>query len=247
MTKAGTEDWMAPEIIIGNPYNFKADIFSYGVVLYEIITRSRPPERHPMDSYSFDLEEFSKAFPNDTPPLLKELTIECIKFNSDERPTAMEILERLKKIKALYKLELKQNKAKQVSSSEISFVNNENKNQPRQLKVEIPVPPPPLIPPPPPPLISEKNSSKKFRKTSKKIRGSPLSSPELKNIEIPPPLISNEKSSTPHLLSPNKIPPNVFISPPPPLVFHDDKDMANSPTKLPEDKKKKKVKPQIQE
>jgi serine/threonine protein kinase len=41
---AGTEDWMAPEIIVGEPYSFAADVFSYGIVLIEIITRKKITE-----------------------------------------------------------------------------------------------------------------------------------------------------------------------------------------------------------
>lgn len=32
---------MAPEIIVGEPYSFAADVFSYGIVLIEIITRKK--------------------------------------------------------------------------------------------------------------------------------------------------------------------------------------------------------------
>ncbi len=32
--KYGTDGYMAPEIINGAPYDFKADVFSAGVVLY---------------------------------------------------------------------------------------------------------------------------------------------------------------------------------------------------------------------
>jgi len=41
MTLCGTEDWMAPEVIMGEPYSFSADVFSYGIVLIEIITRKK--------------------------------------------------------------------------------------------------------------------------------------------------------------------------------------------------------------
>jgi serine/threonine protein kinase len=35
---------MAPEIIVGEPYSFAADVFSYGIVLIEIITRKKITE-----------------------------------------------------------------------------------------------------------------------------------------------------------------------------------------------------------
>lgn len=33
---------MAPEVLMNMPYTLKADIYSYGIVLWEIITRTPP-------------------------------------------------------------------------------------------------------------------------------------------------------------------------------------------------------------
>ena len=33
---------MAPEVLMNMPYTIKADIYSYGIVLWEIITRTPP-------------------------------------------------------------------------------------------------------------------------------------------------------------------------------------------------------------
>ncbi|KAL4593293.1 hypothetical protein GN956_G26833 [Arapaima gigas] len=35
----GSPFWMAPEVLRNEPYNEKADIFSYGIILCEIIAR----------------------------------------------------------------------------------------------------------------------------------------------------------------------------------------------------------------
>ena len=35
----GTPYWMAPEVLSGKSYNEKADVFSYGIVVCEIISR----------------------------------------------------------------------------------------------------------------------------------------------------------------------------------------------------------------
>lgn len=39
MTMLGTPYYSAPEILLGKPYDFKADVFSFGVLVLEIITR----------------------------------------------------------------------------------------------------------------------------------------------------------------------------------------------------------------
>lgn len=45
MAPAGTWAWVAPEVILGGRVTHKADIFSFGVVLWEIITLERPAWR----------------------------------------------------------------------------------------------------------------------------------------------------------------------------------------------------------
>lgn len=43
MEKAGTKGFMAPEVCLRQPYGFKADIYSLGVVLYLLITMDCEP------------------------------------------------------------------------------------------------------------------------------------------------------------------------------------------------------------
>ncbi|CAN0479062.1 unnamed protein product, partial [Ectocarpus sp. 8 AP-2014] len=40
--QAGTYHWMAPEVINSQHYTEKADVFSYGIILWEIFTRAIP-------------------------------------------------------------------------------------------------------------------------------------------------------------------------------------------------------------
>ena len=42
---AGTFHWMAPEVLQSQEYTHKADVYSYGIVLWEILTR-QPPFRN---------------------------------------------------------------------------------------------------------------------------------------------------------------------------------------------------------
>jgi len=49
MTQVGTPMWMAPEIIMGRKYTEKADVYAFGIILWEILTRQEPYEdKEPM-------------------------------------------------------------------------------------------------------------------------------------------------------------------------------------------------------
>ncbi len=38
----GTPIYMAPEVLVGKPYDFKADVWSVGVTFFELLTRKHP-------------------------------------------------------------------------------------------------------------------------------------------------------------------------------------------------------------
>lgn len=96
MTLCGTEDWMAPEIIVGEPYSFAADVFSYGIVLIEIITRKKITEeiqRKPEEAFGLDVQGFLSIIPTDTPPEFKDAVIECCMYDPLGRPTFESLVE----------------------------------------------------------------------------------------------------------------------------------------------------------
>ena len=41
-SQGGTAEWTAPEVLRGLPYHEKADVFSFGVVLHELMTQTAP-------------------------------------------------------------------------------------------------------------------------------------------------------------------------------------------------------------
>lgn len=101
LTLRGTDQYMAPEIIFGIEYNQKADVFSYGMLLCEIITRVNIAvelERDPFDQFELNVEKFKILMPRNTPSKFAELAIRCSAYNPDHRPPFIEILKELRGI-----------------------------------------------------------------------------------------------------------------------------------------------------
>jgi serine/threonine protein kinase len=98
MSFVGTDEWMAPEVALEEKYGKPADVFSYGMVLWELITRKKPPERKPREKFAFNADEYEGEMPNDTPPKLWKLLCDCADFEPAKRPGFKQILERLAEI-----------------------------------------------------------------------------------------------------------------------------------------------------
>jgi len=100
----GTFHWMAPEVMEGKKYTYKADVFSYAICLYEIIARRTPyPQMTGAQIVQsvVNLQERPdmSAIPADCPPALKSLMIKCWDQDQDNRPGFEEIIKTVKSIK----------------------------------------------------------------------------------------------------------------------------------------------------
>ncbi|GAM29201.1 hypothetical protein SAMD00019534_123770 [Acytostelium subglobosum LB1] len=100
MTICGTNNWMAPEVILGQDYNETCDVFSYGIVLSEIITRLETTSNmRPLSlRYGLDVDILLPLVPKDCPPPFLKLALDCTEYDPDLRPTFKEITERLKSL-----------------------------------------------------------------------------------------------------------------------------------------------------
>jgi len=96
ITMVGTNEWMAPEVAMGESYDGKADVFSFAMVMYEVITRTDPPDRKMRDAYAFKADAAKDKIPDDTPPALWDLLVQCAAHNPAERPEFKTVVAALK-------------------------------------------------------------------------------------------------------------------------------------------------------
>ena len=81
--------WTAPEAAMYNRYTTKSDVWSFGVVLYEIITCGRFP--YVGMTFAETLEQVQKGYrmsqPKGCPDALYDVMLSCWKEKPDDRPT----------------------------------------------------------------------------------------------------------------------------------------------------------------
>jgi len=106
----GTSLWMAPEVMMGEKYDDKADVFSFGVVLSELDVHALPYAKAMATSSANGQMacavmmqkvalgtlrvEFSQAGPRS----MTELGCACVSVHPSERPTAAQVLYKLQTV-----------------------------------------------------------------------------------------------------------------------------------------------------
>lgn len=81
--------WSAPEVVLQNTYSIKSDVWSFGVVLYEIVTYGGTPYPGLSDAtvLSFLQSEWRMVRPMACDPKLYEIMLHCWKEEPDDRWT----------------------------------------------------------------------------------------------------------------------------------------------------------------
>lgn len=80
-TICGTPNYIAPEILINKGHSFKVDIWSYGIILYTLLTGNPPFEKNNVketyEKIKFGKFDFPKEFnySNNVIDLIKKLLI----------------------------------------------------------------------------------------------------------------------------------------------------------------------------
>ena len=88
--KLGTTHWMPPEIMKSYKYEEKSDVFSYGMILYEIITGDIPyyglfPNQ--IVGLVADCRKIVQVPEITSNPYLRKIVFECLKYDIDDRPS----------------------------------------------------------------------------------------------------------------------------------------------------------------
>ncbi|ELU17691.1 hypothetical protein CAPTEDRAFT_165760 [Capitella teleta] len=94
-TVVGSPYWMAPEMMNGKLYDEKVDVFSFGIVVCELIGRIlADPDFLPRNSdFSLDRHEFHSKFCAECPPPLFKVAVMCCQMISEDRPSFDEVHE----------------------------------------------------------------------------------------------------------------------------------------------------------
>lgn len=97
LTACGTPAWTAPEVVRMEEYTEKVDVYSFAVVLWELITQSEPydGEGGIQIAYAAAEQGLRPPIPEFTPERYSKLMVQCWADSPDDRPPFSEILERL--------------------------------------------------------------------------------------------------------------------------------------------------------
>ena len=99
--------WMAPEVIEHNPYGQKADVFSFAIVLWELLTCRVPySELTPLQAAVGVVQKgLRPPMPQNAPPALAELMQQCWQRKPDDRPSFEEAKVRMEEIWRIHRLD----------------------------------------------------------------------------------------------------------------------------------------------
>lgn len=101
----GTVPYMSPEQIKGDRTDARSDIFSFGSMLYEMLTGLKPFPGNSMSEVMTAILTHKPILPESIPEDLRKLVLSCLEKEKDKRiQSATELLEKLKKISSKTKL-----------------------------------------------------------------------------------------------------------------------------------------------
>jgi serine/threonine protein kinase len=91
----GSPYFNAPELLLGKAYNEKADVFAFGILLCEIITRAAVNldrlGKKEFNAYALDLDGLRQKVPKDCPGPFWKLAVCCVSYEPEKRPSMGQI------------------------------------------------------------------------------------------------------------------------------------------------------------
>ncbi|KFK25446.1 hypothetical protein AALP_AA8G116200 [Arabis alpina] len=100
---AGTPEWMAPEVLRNEPANEKCDVYSFGVILWELAT-SRIPWKglNPMQVVgAVGFQNRRLEIPDDIDPTVAQIIRDCWQTEPHLRPSFTQLMRSLKRLQGL--------------------------------------------------------------------------------------------------------------------------------------------------
>ncbi|XP_074578072.1 putative serine/threonine-protein kinase SIS8 [Curcuma longa] len=100
---SGTPEWMAPEVLRNEPSNEKCDVYSFGVILWELATLHKPWSG--MNSMqvvgAVGFQNRRLEIPNDIDPVVAQIITDCWESEPNKRPSFAQLLTPLKQLQKL--------------------------------------------------------------------------------------------------------------------------------------------------
>ena len=90
-TSCGTPYFMSPEVVRGEPYNSKSDMWALGCVLYELATFAKPFDSNTVSGLyeQIKCKEFA-PLPSDTDPVIRVIISTLLNKDPNKRPSVWE-------------------------------------------------------------------------------------------------------------------------------------------------------------
>eukprot|EP01132_Coremiostelium_polycephalum_P000377 gene377-475_t len=102
LTICGSETTMAPEVMVGTNYDDSCDVYSFGVLLLELICGPRVVKtqlkRSPISAFDMNLDKAEYLSPSNCPRAFLDLAKWCLEYNSKKRPDFKTIVKGLSQL-----------------------------------------------------------------------------------------------------------------------------------------------------
>ncbi|KAL1089464.1 hypothetical protein V6Z11_D07G022700 [Gossypium hirsutum] len=101
---AGTPEWMAPEVLRNEPANEKCDVYSFGVILWELVTLRIPWKGlNPMQVVgAVGFQNRRLEIPEEVDPTVAQIIRECWQTEPHLRPSFAQLMSQLRRLQRLY-------------------------------------------------------------------------------------------------------------------------------------------------